>query len=78
MNRLSVATSVLIFVLGVLLGIFLPPRGALAQDKPQDRSDWIIQQAKENAHFDAYIFNTRTGEAFFVEERTKTPVKLKP
>jgi len=78
MNRLTVAMSVLVFVLGVLFGTFLPTRRALAQDKPPDQSDWIIQQAKENAHFDAYIFNTRTGEAFFVEERTKTPVKLKP
>jgi hypothetical protein len=79
MNRSTVATAVLLFVLGVLTGGFLPTRKALAQDKPQEQqSDWIIERAKDNAHFDAYIFNTRTGEAFFVQERTKTPVTLKP
>ena len=32
----------------------------------------LSRRAKDNAHFDAYFFNTRTGEAFFVQERTKT------
>jgi hypothetical protein len=78
MNRLTVATGVLLFVIGVLVGNFLPTRRALAQDRPQEQSDWIIERAKDTAHFDAYIFNTRTGEAFFVQERTKSPVTLKP
>ena len=79
MNRSTVATGLLLFVLGVLLGGFLPTRRAFAQDKPSEQQrDWIIEQAKDNAHFDAYFFNTRTGEAFFVQERTKTPVTLKP
>jgi hypothetical protein len=79
MNRSTVAISVLLFFLGVLVGTFSPTRVALAQDKTQgQQSDWIIERAKENAHFDAYIFNTRTGDAFFVQERTKIPVTVKP
>jgi hypothetical protein len=78
-NRSTVAMGVLLFVLGVLVGGLLPTRRALAQDKLQEQqSDWIIERAKDNAHFDAYFFNTRTGDAFFVQERTKSPVTLKP
>ncbi len=78
MNRSTVAVSLLVFVLGVMVGNFLPIHQVLAQDKPEEQGDWVMEQAKANAHFDAYIFNTRTGEAFYVEERAKTPVKLKP
>lgn len=78
MNRFTIAVSLLLFVLGIMVGNSLPARQVSAQDKPEQPGDWVIEQAKENAHFDAYIFNTRTGEAFFVEERSKTPVKLKP
>jgi hypothetical protein len=78
MNRSTIAVSLLLFVLGVMIGNFLPIHQAFAQDKPEGQGDWVMEQAKANAHFDAYIFNTRTGEAFYVEERSKTPVKLKP
>jgi|HubBroStandDraft_4_1064222.scaffolds.fasta_scaffold622700_2 hypothetical protein len=78
MNRSAVAVSLLLFVLGVMVGNSLPIHQVLAQDKPEQQGDWVMEQAKVNAHFDAYIFNTRTGEAFYVEERSKTPVKLKP
>jgi hypothetical protein len=79
MNRSTIPAGVLLFVLGVLVGAFLPSRGASAQDRSQDQQNaWVIERAKDNAHFDAYFFNTRTGEAFFVQERTKTPVALKP
>jgi hypothetical protein len=77
MNRFMIAVGLLLFVLGVMVGNVLPVHQVLAQDKPE-QGDWVIEQAKVNAHFDAYIFNTRTGEAFYVEERSKTPVKLKP
>jgi hypothetical protein len=78
MNR-SVVIGVLLFVLGVLIGNSLPTRRVLAQEKSQEQQgDWVIDRAKDNAHFDAYIFNTRTGEAFFVQERSKTPVTLRP
>jgi hypothetical protein len=78
MNRSTIAVSILLFVLGVMVGNSLPIHQVLAQDKPEQQGDWVMERAKDNAHFDAYIFNTRTGEAFFVEERSKTPVKLKP
>jgi uncharacterized protein with NRDE domain len=77
MTRSTIAISLLLFVLGVMVGESLPVRQVLAQDKPE-QGDWVMQQAKVNAHFDGYILNTRTGEAFYVEERSKTPVKLKP
>ncbi len=76
MNRSTIGVGLLLFLLGWIVGSFHATRTVTAQEKPQAQ-DWIIQPAKLNAHFDAYIFNTRTGEAFFVEERTKEPVKLK-
>jgi len=51
---------------------------ASAQSTPKKPSIW--QQVKDAAKQGAQqgqIFNTRTGEAFFVEERTKEPVKVK-
>jgi hypothetical protein len=77
MSRSMIAVSLLLFMLGVMIGSALPMHQVLAQDKPEQPGDWVIEQAKVNAHFDAYIFNTRTGEAFYVEEHSKTPVKLK-
>jgi hypothetical protein len=78
MNR-PVVTGVLLFVLGVLVGNFLPTRKVLAQDKPQEQqSDWVIERAKDNAHFDAYLFNSKTGEAFMFQESHKIQVTVKP
>jgi hypothetical protein len=78
MNR-SVVIGVLLFVLGVLIGNSLPTRRVLAQEKPQEQqSDWVIERAKDNAHFDAYLFNSRTGEAFMFQESRKIPVTVKP
>ena len=54
-----------------------PIHSVMAQEKPQEQ-DWIIQQSKERANLDAYILNTRTGEASMVREGTKTHVTLKP
>ena len=78
MNRLNVTVGVLFLVLGIALGNFMSNRGASAQEMPPQQNDWVITPAKERAGFDAYIFNTRTGEAFKVEEASKTQVKLKP
>lgn len=78
MNRFTIAVSLLLFVLGVMVGSSLPAHQVLAQDRQEQQGDWIMEQAKANAHFDAYIFNTRTGDAFYVEEHSKTPVRLKP
>jgi hypothetical protein len=75
-SRSTMGVGLVLFLLGWIVGSFHVTRTVTAQEKPQDQ-DWVIQQAKENAHFDAYIFNTRTGEAFFVQERTKEPVTLK-
>jgi hypothetical protein len=77
MNRSTMAICALIFLLGVMVGGFLPMHGVMAQEKPLEQ-DWIIQQSKEHANLDAYIFNTRTGEAFMVREASKTHVTLKP
>lgn len=75
MNRSTIVSG----LLGLMIGNALPIHQVLAQDKPEPpQGDWVMEQAKANAHFDAYLFNTRTGEAFYVEERSKTPVKLKP
>jgi hypothetical protein len=78
MNRSTIAAGVLLFVLGVALGNFLPNRRVSAQEMPQQQNDWVITTTQQGPHFDAYIFNTRTGEAFRVEGAPKTPVKLKP
>jgi hypothetical protein len=77
MNRLNVAAGVLLFVLGVVLGNFLPPHKVSAQEMPQQQNDWVIMATGIHP-YNAYIFNTRTGEAFKVEDASKTPVKLKP
>jgi hypothetical protein len=77
MNRSSMAICALTFLLGVMVGGFLPMHGVMAQEKPLEQ-DWIIQQSKERANFDAYIFNTHTGEAFMVREASKSHVTLKP
>jgi hypothetical protein len=76
MNRSTIAAGVLLFVLGVAFGNFFPNRRVSAQEMPQQQNDWVIVTSA--VHFDAYIFNTRTGEAFRVEGASKTPVKLKP
>jgi hypothetical protein len=77
MNRLTVVGGVLLFVLGVALGNLLPNRRVLAQEASQQQNDWVIT-TMGNGPYHAYIFNTRTGEAFRVEDAAKTPVKLKP
>ena len=76
MSRAMAGVGLLLFLLGWIVGSFHAEHTVMAQEKPQEQ-DWIIQQAQPNAHFDAYIFNTRTGEAFFVEQRTQEPVRLK-
>jgi len=76
MNRLNVAVGALLFLLGVVFCNFLPNRKISAQEVPQQQNDWVIVTSA--AHFDAYIFNTPTGEAFRVEGASKAPVKLKP
>jgi hypothetical protein len=78
MNRAAIAISVSLFLLGLLLGQLLPTRVVAAQNQSEGQGDWVMQQAKVNAHFDAYLFNTRTGEVFYLEERSKTSVKPKP
>ncbi len=78
MNRSTVAMGMLLFVLGVLVGTFLPARRVLAQDKVEEQGNWTIERAKDNAHFDAYLFNSRTGEAFMFQESRKIPVTVKP
>jgi hypothetical protein len=77
MNRSTMAICALTFLLGVMLGGLQPMHSVMAQEKPQEQ-DWIIQQSKERANFDAYIFNTRTGEAFLLRENSKSHVTLKP
>ncbi|MGO9649005.1 MAG: hypothetical protein ACLPOO_13225 [Terriglobales bacterium] len=77
MNRSTMAICALTFLLGVMAGSLRPMHSVMAQEKPQEQ-DWIIQQSKERANLDAYIFNTRAGEAFMVREGTKTHVTLKP
>jgi len=59
-----------------MLGELQPIHSVMAQEKPQEQ-DWIIQQSKERANFDAYIFNARTGEAFMFRKASKTHVTLK-
>lgn len=76
MNRLSIAVAVLAFLVGAIVGCLLPTHSVAAQERPQEQ-DWIIQPSKPPANFDAYIFNTRTGEAFLVREASKQPVTLK-
>ncbi len=77
MNRSTMAICALTFLLDTMVGGLRPIHSVMAQDKPQEQ-DWIIQQSKERANFDAYIFNTRTGEAFMLREASKTHVTLKP
>jgi hypothetical protein len=77
MNRLNVTVGVLLFVLGAALGNLLPLHKVSAQETPQQQGDWVIMATGIHA-YNAYIFNTRTGEAFKVEDASKTPVKLKP
>jgi hypothetical protein len=77
MNRLSLTVGVLLFLLGIALGNFLPNRRVSAQETPQQQNDWVIMATGVHA-YNAYIFNTRTGEAFKVDDASKTPVKLKP
>ncbi|MFL6438111.1 MAG: hypothetical protein ACJ71Q_11060 [Terriglobales bacterium] len=77
MMRSKVAGGVLLFFLGMLIGSILPIRSVLAQGKEsQEGSHWIIQPI-QNARFNAYIFNERTGEIFMLTERDKSLVKLK-
>jgi hypothetical protein len=78
MNRSTALLGAVLFILGVLVGTILPTRRVSAQTMPQGQNDWIIQPAKDRSNFDAYFFNTRTGEAFRVDQASKTPVKLKP
>jgi hypothetical protein len=56
--------------------IRVDPRKSAA--KACDPYHWVIQRPKERANFDAYIFNTRTGEAFMLREASKSHVTLKP
>ena len=77
MNRSTMAICAMTFLLGVIVEGFQPMHSVMAQEKPQEQ-DWIIQQSKERANFDAYIFNTRTGEAFMLREASKSQVTLKP
>ena len=45
MNRSTIPAGVLaLFVLGVLVGAFVPSRGASAQDEVQDQQNaWVIE-----------------------------------
>jgi hypothetical protein len=75
MNRRTVAALAIMFVLGLGIGSFFPIRGVGAQEAPQGQNDWVM--ATMGVGFHAYILNTRTGEAFKVEDATRTPVRLK-
>jgi|HubBroStandDraft_1064217.scaffolds.fasta_scaffold669602_2 hypothetical protein len=76
MNRRTVAACAIVFVLGLGIGSFFSIRGVVAQGAPQGENDWVITTSPLGGYH-AYIFNTRTGEAFKVEDANKTPVKLK-
>ena len=61
------------FILGVMVGNFLPVRSALAQEKGPD--NWIIQPIDKPGVW-AYLVNTRTGESFTIAGTDKQEVKL--
>jgi hypothetical protein len=56
------ASCAMTFLLGVIVGGFQPMHSVMAQEKPQEQ-DWIIQQSKERANFDAYIFQHAHGRS---------------
>ncbi|MGH9500685.1 MAG: hypothetical protein ACRD3L_16200 [Terriglobales bacterium] len=76
MKRSTLAIAVLSFVLGGMIGGLRPMHSVMAQEKPQGQ-DWVIQLSKEHSNFDAYIFNSRTGEAFIVRESRKEAITKK-
>jgi len=62
------------FALGFLVGGTLQPRIVGAQAEPP-KEGWVLEPVKENAHFDAYLYNANTGEVFMLETRHKTKVE---
>jgi len=77
MSRFQIAVWIVLFSAGVLVGNVLQLHPVLAQQKQEEASAWVIQPIeKTSAHFDAYLFNPRTGEVFALAGSDKLAVKL--
>jgi len=74
--RYKIIIGVVLFVLGMMIGNFLPVRSVLAQEKPGEPDNWIIQSIGKPGAW-ACLVNTRTGEAFTLAGTDKQEVKLK-
>jgi hypothetical protein len=70
---LRVAIVAGLLATGYLLGDLAHPREAIAQGEQQNKH-WILQPAKESAHFDGYLYDPETGEVFMLETRHKVKV----
>ena len=72
--------GVLLFLVGFLAGISWQPSHVSAQATLESsRPEWVIQTriyaANRKATWDAYLYNVRTGETYFINQATKTLVE---
>ena len=76
-ERMLAALLVLLVVF--LVGILFQPSQVIAQaDLEPSRPEWIMQTrvySSTKKTWDAYLYNVRTGEAYFINQSTKTLVK---
>ena len=69
----------LILLLGFLVGTSWQPRPASAQEATESaQPEWILQTRVYSGSgdtWDAYLYNVRTGDLYFINQATKTLVK---
>ena len=79
MKTRTVILCGLIFLLGLLVGTSWQPGVVSAQGGTvSDEYEWVLQTRVYSASggtWDAYLFNVRSGELYFINQATKTLVK---
>ncbi len=72
--------ALLVLLLVFLVGIFFQSSQVSAQaGLESNQPEWVMQTrvypAGKGRTWDAYLYNVRTGEAYFINQSTKTLVK---
>ena len=75
-----ILAGVLLFLVGLLVGINWQPYHVSAQaGLESNQPEWVLQTrvypAGKGGTWDAYLYNVRTGEAYFINQATKSQVK---